>query len=154
MTQMVLGAVAVVVPLDVGCGVLIIIVAAATGRVLLFLLARVADQQRIKCRQDEERRRLAGHQTAQNGPRQRRVGLAAALQRQAPESREERRQSRHRDRPHPQAGRLADRLRRRQPLMPPQFLSVVCHQHRVGDLNADDEDESQQGCTFTADLVR
>ena len=112
---------------------------------LLFRLRCVVDEQRIEHRKNEQCCRFTGQQTAEDRPGQRGVRLAAALERQGSrDEREEGCQSRHRDRPDPQAGRLADGLDRRQALMASELLRVIGHQHRVGHLDADDEDEAQQ----------
>ena len=103
------------------------------------------DEERIKAWQHEERGWLSRDQSAQNRPRQGSIGFAAPLERQRRGHHgEERGQRRHRHRPHPDRRGLANGFGGRQSFVPPQLLGKIGHQHGVGHLDANDEDDPQQ----------
>ena len=78
-----------------------------SGLALGPVLGRFLDEQCVDHRQDEERGRLAGQQSAQDRPGQRGVGFAASFDGQGPGNHgEECRQGRHRDRPDAQLAAL------------------------------------------------
>ena len=149
----------VMVPLDRWSRIEVPVVASRMGSepsfALLFRLRRVVDEQRVEHWQNEQSSRLTGQQTAEDRPGQRGVGLAAALERQrARDEREEGRQGRHRDRPDPQAGRLADGLDRRQALMASELLAQSVIRTELATLMPTMKMKPSSDWTLTADLVR